>query len=62
MKFVTEKVSYGRTPEIEDFEKLKISVWGPKLIFEAISKTKMTFKHILEYSGVTPAQFSYIKS
>ena len=33
----------------------KIQFWGPKLIFEAISKTKMTFKNILDYSTVIPA-------
>ena len=34
---------------------------GPKLIFEAISKTNMAFKNILDHSAIIPAQFPYIR-
>ena len=63
MKFVIEKVSFGRKLEIEDFEKKKMKnqLWDPAWTFEAVSKTKMTFKNILESSGVIPAQFPYIR-
>ena len=58
MKFVTQKVSCGRKLKIEDFEKSEKSVLGPDM---DVSKTNMTFKHILDHSGVIPAQLPYIK-
>ena len=33
-----------------DFGKMKNQFWGPKLTFEANSKTEMTFKNILASS------------
>ena len=54
-------MSFGRKLEIEGFEKMKHQFWDPEWTFEAVSKTKMTSKHILDYSGVIPAQFPYIK-
>ena len=61
MKFVIEKVSYGRKLKIEDFEKLKCQFRGPTFISEAISKTKMTFNNILDHSAVIPSQFPYVR-
>ena len=52
------KSEFLRKTENMDFEKnMKNQFWDPKLTFEAISKTNMTLKNILDYSGVVPAQF-----
>ena len=61
MNFVTEKANFGQKLKIEDFKKLKNQFGGPKWTFELVSKTKMTFKNILDHSAVIPAQFPYIK-
>ena len=61
MKFVIQKVNYRRKLKIEDFKKRKFQFRGSELIFEATSKTKMTFKNILDYSAVIPTQFPFIK-
>ena len=52
---------WTKTEKNREVEKLKNQFWGPKLTFEAVSKTKMTFKNILESSAVIPAQSPYIK-
>ena len=55
-------MSFGRKLKIEGFKKNeKNQCWGPKMTFEVVSKTKMTFKNILDYSAVIPAQFPYIR-
>ena len=38
---------------------MKNQFWGLKWTFEGLSKTKMTFKNIMESSAIIPAQFSY---
>ena len=43
------------------FEVQKLTFEGQKLTFEGCFETKTTFKNILEYSRVIPAQFPYIK-
>ena len=66
MKFVIENVSFGRKLKIEDFktnevfQNMENQFGDPQLTFEAVSKTKMTFKNILEYVGVIPTQFPYV--
>ena len=52
---------WTKTENIGRSKKWKNLFWGPKWTFEGLSKTKMTFKNILDYSGVIPAQFPYIK-
>ena len=60
MKIVIEKVSFGRTLKNQDFEEQRnVQFRDPKLVFEAISKTKIVIKYILDHSGVIPAQFPY---
>ena len=44
---------------IEVFNKMKNQFRGPKLTFEAVSKSGMIPKYILAYSWVIPAQFPY---
>ena len=41
-------MSFGGTLKIEGFKKVENKFWGPKWTFEADSKTKMTFRNILE--------------
>ena len=60
LKFVIQKVSFGRKLKLEVFENTKNQFGGPKLTFEAISKTNMISKYILDHSAVIPAQFPYI--
>ena len=48
LKFVIEKVSYGRKLKIEDFEKLKMSVWGSKIDFWGCFQDQNDF---WKYSG-----------
>ena len=55
------KSEFWANTEIECFKKMKNQFWDPKLTFEAVSKTKMTFKNILESSAIIPAQSPYIK-
>ena len=52
---------WTKTEKNREVEKLKNQFWDPKWTFEAVSKTKMTFKNILESSAIIPAQFPYIK-
>ena len=52
---------WTKTEKNREVEKLKNQFWGPKLTFEVVSKTEMTFKNILDHSAVIPAQFPYIK-
>ena len=56
------KVNFGRklktTPGIETMNNMfEVRNGAP----EGLSKTNMTFKYIMESSGVIPAQFPYIK-
>ena len=39
----------------------KISFKAQKMTSGSVFKTKMTFKNVLEYSRIIPAQFPYIK-
>ena len=61
MKFVTQKVSSRRKLKTEDLEKTNILIVEPKLTFEALFKSRIIYKYILESSAVIPAQFPYIK-
>ena len=59
LKFVIEKVSYGRKLKIEDFKKLKKSVSGSKIDFWACFQDQNDFKNILDHSAIIPTQFPY---
>ena len=52
---------WAKTENIERSNKLKKWFEVQNGVSEAVPKTKMTFKNILEYSAIIPAQFPYIE-
>ena len=60
LKVVTQTINFERKLQILVLGNLKLQVWGPKLIFEGLSKTNITLESILPYSWVIPAQFPYM--
>ena len=59
LEFCDLKNEFLRNTENSGLPKLKNQFRGPNFTFEAVSKTKIFFKNIVEYSAIILAQFPY---